>query len=446
MAELISVLRKDVAEEQALLTALASAARRRRAGRLGGLFAGTGARPVDLPSYAFQHQRYWPHPSWGTNVSATGLDATGHPLLSAAVDLADDGLVLTGRLSLQTHPWLADHVVLGTVLMPGTALLELADRAGDEAGCGRVEELILAAPLVLPEQGSVRLQVRVGPADESGLRALGICSRIDGVADGMEHAAGTLAPGESPAGFDVSAWPPAGTTPVDLTGIYDKIAEGGFAYGPVFQGLRAAWRRGDEVFAEVALPDEVDGAGFGVHPALLDAALHVTAFNGMATRLMPFSWTGVCVHASGASAARVRITRLGDDAVAVAVADVTDAPLASVEKLVLRPVADELGAIGRDSLFGLEWVPVPVGEPGPVVVVVGLGAGMVDGPAELCPDLASVPGVPATVVVPVAGSGAVVESVHGVTARVLGLVRGVAGGGAVRGVAAGAGDAGGGER
>src|SRR5260370_908492 len=106
------------------------------------------------------------------------------------------------------------------------------------------------------------------------------------------------------------------------------------------------------------------------------------------------------------------------------VADGTGALVDSVEKLVLRPVVHVPGGTDRDSLFGLEWVPVPVpaGPAGPVVVA-GPDAGMVGGAAGLCPDLASVPGAPAAVVVAVAGSGGVVDSVHAATARVLGLVR-----------------------
>ena len=81
---------------------------------------------------------------------------------------AAGGLVLTGRLSLADHPWLADHVVAGEVLVPGTALVEMAVRAGDEAGCGRVEELSLEALLVMPARGGVRVQVMAAAAGRGG--------------------------------------------------------------------------------------------------------------------------------------------------------------------------------------------------------------------------------------------------------------------------------------
>ncbi|MGD0068369.1 MAG: SDR family NAD(P)-dependent oxidoreductase, partial [Streptosporangiaceae bacterium] len=249
------------------------------------VFAGAGGRRVELPTYAFQRQRYWVNATSGTaDVTAAGLGATGHPLLGAVVELADTGEVLfTGQLSLDSHPWLAGHAVLGSLLVPGTALVELALRAGAETGCAAIEELTLAAPLLLPAQdqdGGVRIQVRVGRPDSSGRRPVSVHARPDGrEGPWTEHAAGTLAPDadpvrSDPVPFDAVAWPPPGAEPVDLTGCYDRFADLGFGYGPVFQGLRAAWRRGDEVFAEVALPDDVDAALYGVHPALFDACLH----------------------------------------------------------------------------------------------------------------------------------------------------------------------------
>ncbi|MGD0067906.1 MAG: beta-ketoacyl synthase N-terminal-like domain-containing protein, partial [Streptosporangiaceae bacterium] len=446
-AELIPVLRQDQPEEIAVLTA---AARLHVGGATvdwAALFAGTGARAVDLPTYPFQRERYWPSPAADLDASAVGLTVTGHPLLTAVVELDDtDELVFTGRLSVSAYPWLADHVVLGSVLFPGTGFVELAVRAGDEVGCSQVEELTLAGPLVLSAQGHVQLHVRVGAADEAGRRSVSISSRIDRTDAWTLHASGTLAAAARSAGFDNSAWPPAGAEAVDLTGVYDQMAEGGFAYGPVFRGLRAAWRRGDEVFAEVALPGEVDVAGYGLHPALLDAALHLTAVNGMATGLVPFSWNGVSVHASGASSVRVQVTRIGADAVELVAADVAGAPVASVGKLVLRPAAaDEPSGIDRDSLYRIEWAPaqpVPAEELGAVVVLSSPPAppatqlspahsdpdplavgGEFGVPVEVCPDLGSVAGVPAVVVAPVGGLGDGPGAAHELVGRVLGLVQ-----------------------
>ncbi|MEV4921227.1 polyketide synthase dehydratase domain-containing protein, partial [Streptomyces tirandamycinicus] len=447
-AVLVPLLRKDRPEEQSAVAALARVYTEGGDPDWTAFYAGTDARVTDLPTYAFQHQRFWPEPALTApaDVSTAGLETADHPLLSAstAIELTDgDGLLMTTRLSLAGHAWLADHEVMGSVLLPGTAFVELALHAADEAGCDRIEELTLAAPLVLPgDAGGVQLQLHVGPADESGRRSLTARSRVEGAGERpwVRHATGVLAPTDEPlltevTRPDTSVWPPADAEPVDLTGLYERMADGGFVYGPLFQGLRRAWRRGDETYAEVSLPEtgEGDADAFGLHPALLDAALHVTAFNGMERGVLPFSWEGVSLHGSGASAVRVRVVRTGDDSVSVAVTDPEGGPVASVESLVLRRVsADQIGtaapaggAAGRDSLFRVEWVPVRV--PGVVSVVSSVEVGLEsDG-------LLSVAGgvVPGVVVVRLPGAGAgagggvgdVVGSVHGLTAGVLGLVQ-----------------------
>ncbi|MEV3875261.1 SDR family NAD(P)-dependent oxidoreductase, partial [Streptomyces sp. NPDC049906] len=341
---------------------------------------------VDLPTYPFQRRSYWPRPdAGGSDVASAGLDGVDHPLLSAAIGLADaDGTLLTGRIGLDTHPWLADHTAGGAVLLPGTALVELAVRAGDQVGCGRVDELTLTAPLSLPPKGAVQLQVFVGVPDGDGRRPVTIHSRPADAEpeedDGngwTGHATGHLVPESTlpdPVESASSPWPPEGATPLDVTDLYERLADEGYGYGPVFQGLTAAWQRGDEVFAEVALGEDVraEAAAYGLHPALLDAALHAAGLGpfdtvgapGAAELIrLPFSWSGVSLRAVGAAALRVRVAPAGDDAVSLSLSDPAGAPVASVDALVLRPVAvDELSAEPaphRDSLFRVEWQPKP---------------------------------------------------------------------------------------
>ncbi|MGW2332287.1 SDR family NAD(P)-dependent oxidoreductase, partial [Streptomyces sp. NPDC001700] len=387
-AQLIAALRKDRPESEALATAV---------GRLhvagvtpdwSAYFTGTGARRTPLPTYPFQRQHYWLESAASTgDVAPAGLLSVEHPLLGAAVPLADaDGFLLTGRLSLRTHPWLAGHALSGVVLVPATAFVELAVRACDEAGCDELEELTLQAPLVLPQDEAVRVQLVVGADDGSGRRSLTIHSRAEDAAreePWTQHAAGTLAPGGPVDGAVLAAWPPADAVEVPVEELYSGLADVGFAYGSAFLGLRSVWRTEDAVYAEVALPDEhLDDAGtFGLHPALLDAALHPLGLSltlgaadeptdsGNAAEArgagLPFAWTGVRLHASGAAALRVRLTPSGDDGVSVLAVDETGAPVASVESLVLRPVADEqlaaAQAARRDGLFAVDWVPA---EPG----------------------------------------------------------------------------------
>jgi len=308
-----------------------------------------GGRRVSLPTYAFQRERFWLESGTKTgDLGSVGLGGTGHPLLGAAVHLPGGEVVLTGRWSVKSHPWLADHAVHGTVLLPGTGFVELAVRAGDEVGAGVVEELTLEAPLVLSGGGAVRVQVRV-EGEEDGRRVFAVHSRPDGAEAGWtRHATGTLTVGEAaPAGFDFTAWPPPGAAVVPTEGLYERLAEAGYEYGPTFQGLRAAWRRGDEVFAEVALPESGTGdgeaSGFVLHPALLDAALHVNALqaaqDSAGGNLLPFAWTDVSVHAVGAGTLRVRLSPAQPEGVMLQIADGAGNPVATVGSLVSRPVA-----------------------------------------------------------------------------------------------------------
>ncbi|MFH8477225.1 type I polyketide synthase, partial [Streptomyces sp. NPDC018000] len=381
----VPLLRKGRPEARGLLTGL---------GRLyasGGevawsaVFDGTGARPVDLPTYAFQRQSFWEQATGDQgDPESIGLGATDHPLLGAAVALADSqGHLFTGRLSAQTQPWLADHVVGGSIFFPGTGFVDLVIRAGDQVGCGVLEELTLEAPLVLPERGGVRIQVVVGaPEDGSLRRSVRVYSRDEdatGEASWVRHGSGTLvaaARGGS-GGFDLGVWPPAGAEPVTIEGVYERYAEGGLSYGPVFRGLRGAWRLGEDVYAEVALPDGVAVDGFGVHPAVLDAALHAVGLTGAGEQAaLPFAWSGVELFATGATALRVRVRPLGSGmasgggaGVSLDVADAAGRAVVSVNRLDVRPISEEQLAQARNEypefLYRVEWV--PVGE-GPVRV------------------------------------------------------------------------------
>ncbi|MEY9931202.1 acyl transferase domain-containing protein/acyl carrier protein [Catenulispora sp. GP43] len=391
---------------------------------------GNAGGSIDLPTYAFQHQRFWLDPVPAGDVTTVGQLAADHPMLGAVVPLpGSDSVVLTGRISAQRQPWLADHVVNGAILVPGTGFVELAIRAGDQVGCRVLEELTLQAPLILPgadqSHRGVALQVLVD-AEEDGRRRFTVHSRPDDLPDHpwTQHAAGILAPAPAPAAAvaaepaGLTEWPPPGAEQLDVTDAYERLAARGYGYGPAFQGLRAAWRRGDEVFAEVALPETIGStaADFGLHPALLDAAMHADLLDdGEGATLLPFVWNGVTLYAAGARDVRVRIVRLdGDELSSIEVADADGAPVAYVESLVSRPVAGELGAGAASeegALLRIEWTAAAAAEadtelPADWAVI---GAGVAELDSE-----------PAVAVLDVAASGAdVAEEAHRIAGHVM---------------------------
>ncbi|MET7370898.1 polyketide synthase dehydratase domain-containing protein, partial [Streptomyces sp. NPDC005566] len=368
-ADFIPLLRKDHDETNTALTAISRLWTSGTDVDWTAVYADWGGQATGLPTYAFQRERYWPQPGvTGGDAGALGIEDAQHALLGSVVALAEgDGAVLTGLLSVGAHPWLADHVVSGHVVVPGTALVEMVLRAGQEVSCGLVRELVLRAPLVLPESGGVQVQVRVDDPDPSGDRPVHIHARAEGTDEWTLHAAGSLAEqADSQADFDLSAWPPQGAEAVDVDGFYEALASAGFGYGPVFQGVQAAWRDASGVYAEVTIAESADG--FGIHPALFDAALHPSGLilgndtEASGPRL-PFAWSGVELFAVGATTLRVAIRPEGEG-ITVRAADGTGAPVAVVRSLVSRAVsAEQLSAAEHadDALFAVEWVALPPG-------------------------------------------------------------------------------------
>ncbi|MFF4717022.1 SDR family NAD(P)-dependent oxidoreductase [Streptomyces eurythermus] len=395
-AVLLPTLAEGRPEPDTLLTALAHLYVRGADIDADACFGHLAPRRTDLPTYAFDRAHYWlaDSPAAGpARPAELGLRAAGHPLLGAAVSVAGaDELLLTGRLSARTHPWLADHAVAGTVLLPGTALADLALHAADLSGCRAIEQLTLESPLALPEQGAVQVQLAIGAADGTGRRALTVFARPDDVPDRpwTRHATATLAPdGPDEPGFDLAVWPPQGARPLPVDTLYDDLAAAGLDYGPAFRGVRAAWRRGAEVYAEVSLAEE-PAEGYGVHPALFDSALHawsLAAPAGDGRPRLPFHWSGVRLHATGADTLRVRLAPAGQDAMSLAAADPTGAPVASVDALAVRPVsADALRASPTaDALYRLDWLPADPAEP----LAPGRWAGVGPAADDHYPDLAA---------------------------------------------------------
>ncbi|MBL1102833.1 type I polyketide synthase, partial [Streptomyces coffeae] len=331
-------------------------------------FTDRGAQRIELPTYPFQHDHYWLE-----NMSAKDA-STAHPLLTDVVPLAqpEGGLVFSGTLSGSEHSWLNDHAVLGTVLLPGTAFVEMALYAAEEAGCDRIEELAFETPLVLPEDledKDVHIQFVIGASGDDARRSVSFHSRRADIEQGWtRHAVGTLSAGTENVAVDNAAWPPPGSEPVDISGLYEHLAADNFHYGPAFQGLRSVWRNGEAVLAEVELPEQClpEADAYQSHPALLDAAVQAAVAGGLLNTgsdsgqiMLPFSWNGVSLYATGATSLRVHLTAQGADAVALVARDAAGRPVLSVDSLLVRKAPakqlDLLRSAGEHSLFQLEW-------------------------------------------------------------------------------------------
>ncbi|WP_063048054.1 type I polyketide synthase [Nocardia vulneris] len=371
----VPTLRAERSEPGALLCAVAVAHGRGTPVRWAELFAGTGAQIVELPTYAFDHTTYWVVAGTGSSDPGRfGAGAVAHPLLGMVTGVADGGgVLLSGRVSATSHGWLADHAVGGRILLPGAAFVEMAWCAARYVGAERVGELVLLSPLVIGDR-AVQVQVRVTEGELSGEWRLGVYSRPETAELGawVCHATGVLDSVVVPSdlGAELRTWPPAGAVAVDTEHVYESLAAAGYGYGPMFQGVRAVWRRGDELFGEVVLPEpgSADVGGFGLHPALLDAALHVSLVGELDSGdadprvRLPFGWEGATLAAEGASMVRVRVARTGDR-MELTLVDPEGGLVAHVEGLTVREVsADALigsAAPVTDGLFEVHWVAMP---------------------------------------------------------------------------------------
>ena len=226
-------------------------------------------------------------------------------------------------------------------------------------------------------------------AGEEGRRGLSIYSRLEEAPEGTAwtlHAQGMLSGAEATAAMPeevgLEAWPPVGGTPIELTGLYSTLQAHGFGYGPAFQGLREAWRVGDAVYGRAVLPEALSESAeaYGVHPALLDAALHVLGLvdAGVArvsdgSLLLPFEWTEVSLLATGARELRVRasVERSGEGGALaqLQLADGSGRAVARVGGLRLREASEaqirEAARSEVQHLYRLDWRPVALSAAGP---------------------------------------------------------------------------------
>jgi acyl transferase domain-containing protein/acyl carrier protein len=363
-------LRKGSDDGMALATALATLHTRGRSPDWHTLHP-TG-RGVELPVYPFERQPFWLRSETTSTVPRSLGQATAtHPFLAAVIDLPDGGSCFTGRVSLDGNPWLADHAVAGTVVMPGTAYLDMALHAAGRLGAAQVDELTMLAPLPLRENQAYEVRVLAGPLQEGGWRELTIHTRSESITAGTAgpwtlHASGAIGSNSTTRAAAPSEWPPSNALAIASDRAYERLAEFGFGYGRAFQGVRALWQTGDDLYAEVVLPEGADRGGFCIHPALLDAAVHAGGMipDGLLTRggelHVPHSWSTVASHATDSGTVRVRITRAAENDARIAVFGLDNRLIMTIGSLVFRPLkSDVLASMASadDCRYTLRWVP-----------------------------------------------------------------------------------------
>ncbi|MEV0078367.1 type I polyketide synthase [Nocardia neocaledoniensis] len=375
------------------------------------LFAGRPAARIALPTYAFEHRRYWLDPA-----PVEPRNASGHPLLTDVVRVADrDEWLFTGRLSLRTHPWIADHTTYGVVLVPSAALMEMLLVAAPRIGCAAVAELILEAPILPRPDDEVELQVLVREPDATGRRPFTFHYRHtgDGAGEWTRNASGVLSEQLVDIGLmdmlQNTSWPPADAEPIATDWIPAQVARAaGLEYGAAFLGVDAAWRSGDTVFSEVTLNQDVPADGFQLHPALFDMVMHA----GIAGLIWPdeqgdpaegkllFRWGGTRIHTTSAvRTLRVMAIQRDGEAISVVAVDQDGTPVVTIDEAVMRSYdVQQFRATlpgGRAARYGLRWSAVDTpAAPAPAGSVAVLGDAHVDGVVERYPDLSALAAAP----------------------------------------------------
>ncbi|WP_330302726.1 MULTISPECIES: SDR family NAD(P)-dependent oxidoreductase [unclassified Streptomyces] len=344
--------------------------------------------PADLPTYAWDPQRHWIEPESASG--APGLfDRAAHPLLGVQLQSADETRwTFRNEWSPATADWLPDHAVFGRTVVSGTTLMELCRAALAVArpdAPGDVTDLLLLAPLTLPQSGTAEVSVEVvttGPVPE-----ITVHSRPRGqeVMGWTLHATASAAEPAPLTADRPPVWPEA-AEPAWTERTYERLSTLGLGYGPAFQGVRSAVTTGDgALLARLSLPSVARDVAdpYPVHPALLDAALQVAAaFEASDGRVLLPVAVGRCVlPPGGATDLTASVRRTGgsgtDLTLDVTLWDADGLPAGRLEGVRLRAAdpADLNGASeNARHLYEVVWTAVgdePAEAPGPEWTVLG---------------------------------------------------------------------------
>ncbi|MYS62523.1 type I polyketide synthase [Streptomyces sp. SID5468] len=346
------------------------------------VLGGSGPRPAEVPTYPFERRRFWLPMTTDTATPAprpqrpvAPVRDGGHPWITSVVETPDGSVLLSGRLSIRSHPWLLDHRVEDTALLPGTAFMELLLTAGRELGCDAIDEMVLSDPLPLPMDGTaVDIQVSAEAPDDRGARSVTVFSRTAGTGTWLRHAEGVLAPAAPDQAARPGPTAPAGGRALDAAPMYARLRDLGYGYGEAFRGVVSAEHHDGASHSWVVLPEaaRVNHSGFTAHPALTDAALHAAVACGLlgdagpGRVAVPFVFNGVRTGpGTGQVACHAFARRTDEDAISLVLTDEAGALVLGVERMVVRgldldrPAEADLDAAG---LYETAWQP-PTGDP-----------------------------------------------------------------------------------
>ncbi|GAB3442039.1 hypothetical protein GCM10027570_08900 [Streptomonospora sediminis] len=244
-------------------------------------------RRVELPTYPWRPARHWiDPPPRGRTPAAFG---TGLPLLGARIRLAgSDEIRFEADIGPRTLPWLADHRVFGTVVLPGVAYLETALAAAETALGGSAHELrdtVISRAMSFGDGAERTVQTVLTPREDGGHR-LRIFSRpataadggTDGAAEWTHHFSTDVRALHGSPEPALPQWPQPDTRGDAGTGIapaeiYERERERSIELGPAFHATSRLWKAGSACRSEIAPPAAVaaDTGRYRIHPVLLEA-------------------------------------------------------------------------------------------------------------------------------------------------------------------------------
>jgi acyl transferase domain-containing protein/NADPH:quinone reductase-like Zn-dependent oxidoreductase/SAM-dependent methyltransferase/NADP-dependent 3-hydroxy acid dehydrogenase YdfG len=392
-------LKKGQEDRRQLLSSLATVYE--RGGAIDWKAFGRGAgRRVALPTYPFERSSYWVdvRPVQEAAASAAGR----HPMLGRELrSPALSGRVFEARITPDMGGWLQDHRVLGRVIVPGAALLEMAltaAREGQEPAGARLADVVILQPLAVPESGvTIQLVLRATEGGESEFEIVSAPSDADPRATWTRHATGRVCTTRS-APAPLSGAPGADGAAVEPARLYEHFRAVGIELGPSFEVLHGIRRAADSAFASVALTGGGGGQAFSIHPLLVDGAIQVVGAallpdgsEASDAIYLPFSveevWTAGWPGRELEAAARLR-TGAGA-ATVVADIDLRDADgvlRAALRGLCLRKADRSAIATQAESsddwLYETEWRPAALPEGASALPVAADLARLVDAKLE----------------------------------------------------------------